>query len=63
MSSYSGAYKVYSNNERDGTAFDNDSNNYEEYSAKLRGNMIMIGSTETGKTHLAVQLIKNGLWG
>ena len=31
--------------------------------ATLRGNMMMVGSTETGKTHLAVKTIENGLWG
>ena len=47
------------NNAPNSTAHDKD----KIFDATLRGNMMMVGSTETGKTHLAVKTIENGLWG
>ena len=60
--SYNGAYKVFNNessgnNAPNSTAHDKD----KIFDATLRGNMMMVGST--GKTHLAVKTIENGLWG
>ena len=62
--SYYGAYKVFNNessgnNAPNSTAHDKD----KIFDATLQGNMMMVGSTETGKTHLAVKTIENGLWG
>ena len=61
--SYNGAYKVF-NTESSSTASNSTAHDKDKtFKATLRGNMMMVGSTETGKTHLAVKTIENGLWG
>ena len=61
--SYNGAYKVF-NTESSSTASNSTAHDKDKtFEATLRGNMMMVGSVETGKTHLAVKTIENGLWG
>ena len=61
--SYNGAYNVF-NTESSSTASNSTVHDKDKtLEATLRGNMMMVGSTETGKTHLPVKTIENGLWG